>query len=321
MAEILTITMNPSIDVSTSVDRVIPSRKLRCGPSRRDPGGGGINVARVAKRLGGNVVALYTSGGPRGALLTRLLHEEGIEGTAVRIEDDTREDFTVDDISADSQFRFVSPGPHLQEGEWLAALDTIKGYTEKFDYIVASGSLPPGAPDDFYARVAEIARENGIPFALDASGAPLKAAMAAGGIDLLKPSLREMRELTGLPLNDMISCAAACRRFVEEGKAKYIALTLGGRGAILIGALEAWIAFPIPVHAVSTVGAGDSFLAGMICALAAGKSHEAAFRRGVAAGSAALLAAGTQLCRLSDVDALEKNAHLDRMPDSKVDEV
>ena len=161
---------------------------------------------------------------------------------------------------------------------------------------MASGSLPPGAPDDFYARIAELARARSIPFALDTSGPALRAALARG-VDVLKPSLREMRELTGQPLADPASCVAACRALIEQGRARTVALTLGGQGAILATAAGAWRAWPLPITPVSAVGAGDSFLAALLCALAAGASHPEAFRHGVAAGSAALLSPGTQLCQ------------------------
>ncbi len=312
MAHLLTITMNPSIDVSTTVDRVIPSRKLRCGPSRRDPGGGGINVARVAVRLGSDVTALYTAGGERGQLLRRLLAQEKIPGLSIPIADDTREDFTVEETSSGNEYRFVSTGPTLTENEWRACLDAVAQFRDPVDYIVASGSLPPGAPADFYARVARIARERATPIALDASGASLWAALEHG-VDYLKPSLREMRELTGEELADPAACIRACQRLVEAGKAKIVALTLGSQGAILTSADEVWRAWPIPIKAVSQVGAGDSFLSAMVCALAGGNTLEDAFRTGIAAGSAALISPGTQLCRLEDVNELRSHVHIDRV--------
>ena len=313
MARILTITMNPSVDVSTSVDRVIPSRKLRCRPSRRDPGGGGINVARVAKRLGADVVALYTAGGDRGQLLRRMIGQEGIEGISLPIAEDTREDFTVDETSSGQEFRFVSTGPTLNEGEWRAALAMIAELRFPFDYVVASGSLPPGVPEDFYAEVAGIAEARGAPVAVDASGPALRGALRAR-IDLLKPSLGELRDLTGLPLADPTACVAACRGLIAENRAKIVALTLGSQGAILVAADQVFRAWPLPIQAVSTVGAGDSFLAALVCALASGRSLGEAFRRAVAAGSAALLAPGTQLCRSTDVDELEAHVHIDVLP-------
>ena len=312
MARILTITMNPSIDVSTSVDRVIPSSKLRCGPMRRDPGGGGINVARVAKRLGAEVVALYTAGGDKGQLLRRLIGLEGLEGISLPIAEDTREDFTVDETTSGQEFRFVSEGPTLNEGEWRAALAMISELRIPFDYIVASGSLPPGVPDDFYAQVASIAKARGIPIALDASGAALRSAFRAS-VDVLKPSLSELRDLMGLPLADPAACIGACQRLVQEDKAKVVALTLGSQGAIVVSARKVLRAWPLPINVVSTVGAGDSFLAALICSLGEGRSLTEAFRRAVAAGTAALVAPGTQLCRVADVDEMEPHVHIDRM--------
>jgi len=312
MTRILTITMNPSVDVSTTVERVIPSRKLRCGPSRRDPGGGGINVARVAKRLGADVVALYTAGGDKGQLLRRLIGMEGLEGISLPIAEDTREDFTVDETTSGQEFRFVSAGPTLNEGEWRAALAMISELRFPFDFVVASGSLPPGVPDDFYAQVAVIAKSRGAPIALDASGPALRGALRST-VDVLKPSLSELRDLTGLPLGDPDACISACRRLVKEGRAKVVALTLGSQGAIVVSAQEVLRAWPLPINVVSTVGAGDSFLAALICTLGSGRTLTEAFRRAVAAGTAALIAPGTQLCRPADVDELESHVHIDRM--------
>jgi len=312
MTRILTITMNPSVDISTSVERVLSSRKLRCGPARRDPGGGGINVARVAKRLGADVVALYTAGGDSGQLLRRMVGKEGLEGISLPIAEDTREDFTVDETTSGQEYRFVSEGPTLNEGEWRAALAMISELRFPFDYVVASGSLPPGVPDDFYAQAARIAQAKGAPVALDASGPALRGALNAS-VDLLKPSLSELRDFTGLALSDPAACIGACRRLVEENRAKIVALTLGSQGAILVSADEILRAWPLPIHVVSTVGAGDSFLAALICALGSGRTLSEAFRRAVAAGSAALIAPGTQLCRVTDVDEMESHVQIDRV--------
>jgi 6-phosphofructokinase 2 len=312
MTRILTITMNPSVDVSTTVERVIPSSKLRCGPARRDPGGGGINVARVAKRLGADVVALYTAGGEKGQLLRRLIGKEGLEGISLPISEETREDFTVDEATSGQEFRFVSPGPTLNESEWRATLAMISELRFPFDFVVASGSLPPGVPDDFYAQIAAIAKAKGAPFALDASGPALRGALRAA-VDVLKPSLSELRDLTGLPLGGPSACVGACKRLVDQGAAKIVALTLGSQGAIVVSADEVLRAWPLSIHVVSTVGAGDSFLAAFICALGSGRSLTEAFRRAVAAGTAALIAPGTQLCRVADVDEFESHVHIDRM--------
>ena len=311
MAHVLTITMNPAIDISTSVERVQPTRKLRCAPARRDPGGGGINVARVVDRLGSDATALYPAGGACGQTLLKLVEQENIRSIAIPIGGETREDFTVVETTTGNEYRFVSNGPQLTETEWRNCLEAAAAFRGPVDFVVASGSLPLGVPDDFYARIAKIARGWSAPFALDTSGPPLRAALDYG-VDLLKPSLGEMRELTGQPLADPASCVAACRSLVAAGKCKTVALTLGSQGAILATSEGAWRAWPLPINAVSSVGAGDSFLAAMVCALASGLSAQDAFRHGVAAGSAALLAPGTQLCRAEDVRELLGHVVVDR---------
>lgn len=300
MTDIATFTPNPAIDISTSVDRVVPVRKLRCARQQRDPGGGGINVARVIKRLGGEVTAVYPSGGTTGQLLRRLVEREGIYGPALQLAEETREDFTVTELSSKQQFRFVLPGPTLDEREWRTCLDTLSAMKPPPRYLVASGSLPPGAPGDFYARASRIAKNWGARMVLDTSGAPLAAALEEG-VHLIKPNLRELSELVGTALSDRTSQIEAGRRLLTTGRTDIIALTLGHRGALLITRDQAWYAPALPIVPVSAVGAGDSFLGGMVHGLAAGQSLENAFRSGVAAGSAALLSPGTGLCQPHDV--------------------
>lgn len=303
MARVLTITMNPAIDVSTSVERVTPTRKLRSAAARRDAGGGGINVARVASRLGAEVTALYPAGGSVGELLRRLVDSENIRSVLVPVREETREDFTALETATGDQFRFVLNGPHLGEGEWRRCLEVFASLGRKPDFVAVSGSLPPGVPDDFCARIAEIARGWAVPVALDTSGPPLKAPLDHG-VDLVKPNLRELQELAGKPLIDPAAWLAASEDLVAAGKARVVALTLGHRGALLVTADGAWRAGPLPITPASAVGAGDSFLGAMVWALAADRSMMDAFRYGVAAGSAALLTPGTELCRAADVHAL-----------------
>ena len=161
MTDSVTSTMNPAVDLSTSVDRVVAVHKLRCSPARRDPGGGGINVARVATRLGADVQALYPRGGETGALLRRLIDAEGIASLEVHVAGETREDITVFEEETGEQFRFVFPGPELSKTEWQTCLDSIASLKGRPAFFVASGSLPPGVPDDFYARAASAASSAG----------------------------------------------------------------------------------------------------------------------------------------------------------------
>lgn len=312
MPSLATLTMNPAIDISASVAHVEPTRKLRCGSAGRDPGGGGINVARVAGRLGANVTAVYPVGGLVGRLLNELLDAEGVASATVAVGGETREDLTIFDEQTLEQYRFVLPGPRLQDHEWLGCLETLAHLQHRPDFICASGSLPPGAPQDFYARVAEVARLNGARFVLDASGLALARALSER-VHLCKPNLNELRELTGSTLEDETSQLDACRKALAFGRIEAIALTLGSKGALLVTQHEAWRAAALPIQPISTVGAGDSFLGAMVWALAAGERLEEAFRYGVAGGSAALLAPGTELCRPGDVRRLLPEVHIERV--------
>jgi 6-phosphofructokinase 2 len=303
MSDVVTLTLNPAIDLSTSVDRVEPVRKLRCGPGRRDPGGGGVNVARAASRLGCDVTAVYPIGGEVGAMLRRLLDGEGIASLTVPIEGETREDVTVLDQASGEQYRFVLPGPPLLASEWAACLRALRSLGPGPAYVCASGSLPPGAPDDAYAQVAALAAEWGARFLLDTSGAALKAALGAPAY-LIKPNLRELRELTGAALEDQAAMIRACRGLIARGHVEVVALSLGADGALLVSGDQAWRAPALAIRPASTVGAGDSFLGAMVWALAAGRPLDEAFRWAVAGGSAALLAPGTELCLAADVARL-----------------
>lgn len=303
MPNIVTVTPNPAIDVSASVERLEPSVKLRCGPGRRDAGGGGVNVARVARRLGGDVLAIFPAGGLPGEMLVRLLRAEAVPTIAVPIAGETREDFTILERSTGEEYRFVLEGPHLSWTEWRACLDAAIEPGDDQAIIVASGSLPPGVPEDFHARLASNAKAAGDRMVLDASGPALAAALKEG-LFLIKPNLRELEDLTGRPLNDESERLAAAREIVARGGAELVALTLGEDGALLVAADQAWRAAAMPILPISSVGAGDSFLGGMVHALAAGRSLEDAFRQGVAAGSAALLSPGTTLCDAREVRRL-----------------
>ncbi len=303
MADLITFTPNPTIDVSTTVETVAPFHKMRCSAQNREPGGGGVNVARVVRRLGADAVAVYPSGGSTGELLRRLLEMEGVSGPLISFAQETRENFTVLERSTGKQYRFVLPGPRVDAHECQRWLDTLVQTDAPPCFVVASGSLPPGAPDDLFAQAAKIAAHWHARFIVDTSGPPLAAAIAQGAY-LIKPNLREFSELTGMQSNDEVGCIAAARHLVDVGRVEIVALTLGHRGAYLIARGQVLRAPALDITPVSVVGAGDSFLGGMVYGLLAGEDLAAAFRRGIAAGSAALLAEGTGLCSREDVERL-----------------
>jgi 6-phosphofructokinase 2 len=305
MTGIVTITPNPAVDVSTTVERIVPVHKLRGTSERRDPGGGGVNVARVISRMGGEVAAIYPAGGAIGALLHRLLEEEGVTSHALAIASETREDFFVNEAATGQQYRFILPGPRLEEGEWKACLAAVAALDPFPRFLVGSGSLPAGVPDDFYAQMARIARRKGARVILDTSG-PALAAAVAEGVDLIKPNLREMRELTGSDPDDSAAWESAARALVEQGRADVIALTMGHLGAALVTRDATLRAKPLPIQPISAVGAGDSFLGALVFGMAAGHASAECFRSAVAAGAAALLNPGTGLCRPEDIVRLTR---------------
>lgn len=302
MQTIATLTMNPTIDGACEADKIFPTHKIRTRGDRYDPGGGGINAARVLARLGCGGTAYYLAGGATGSVLDHLLDACGIERCRIDIAGHTRVAHSVFERSTGQEYRFVPEGPLLSEGEWRAVLDQL----EHLDvaWLVASGSLPRGVPEDFYARIGTIAATKGIRFVLDTSGPALCAALAAGGVFLVKPSSGEFEQIIGRRLTTPDEIGEAAMELVRSGQAAHIAVTMGHLGAVLAHH-GGWEHLPaMPVEAKSAVGAGDSFVAGMTCAFARGWDAARAFRYGMAAGTAAVLTPGTDLCHKVDIERL-----------------
>ena len=303
MTTILTFTANPSVDKSTEVAHVVPDEKLRCAPPRRDPGGGGINVSRVIHRLGGDTIAMFPAGGPTGTLLENVVRDEGIATQAVSIDGWTRENLMVYGADAEQQYRFLFDGPELSEREWGACLDALRGFEPRPRWVVASGSLPPGAPADLYARIARWARDHGVRVVVDVSGEAARHAVAEG-VYLLKPNFRELEQLVGRELGDDDAIEAACRDIVAGGGCEVLLVSLGAGGALITTADDQQRVASPTVPIASKVGAGDSTVGATVLALARGWTPIRAARFGVAAGAAAVMTPRTELCRRADVETL-----------------
>ncbi len=297
---IVTLTMNPALDITADADIVRPTEKIRCGAVRYDPGGGGVNVARVAQELGAQASAVLPVGGSTGATLTGLLDEAHVPFHAIAIGGSTRESFTVNERSSGRQFRFVLPGPRLTRTEQQACLDRVRTAAAGARFVVASGSLPPGTAPDLYQRVADIARSANAQLILDASGSGL--AGISSGAFIVKPSLRELAELAGCPLRTRADQIDAARRLIDRGITETVVLSLGSSGALLVTAGGDRHFAPIPVHGGSGVGAGDAMVAAIAVAMCRGWPLDDAVRYGVAAGAAMLMTPGTATCRGADVE-------------------
>lgn len=302
MDSIVTLTMNPALDVTTDAEVVHSTNKVRCGEARHDPGGGGINVAQIAKILGASVTAVFPVGGPTGAMLLELLASRGLAFDEVKIGGATRESFTVNETSTGLQYRFVLPGPRVTVAEQIRCLEELRRVAEPVKFVVASGSLPPGVPANFYQRVADMCGEMRVRLIVDTSGAALTEIRS--GAYLIKPSLRELRECVGRSLDTEAEQIAGARELIASGKTEVVVVSLGADGALLVTAQTCHRFSAIPVRAVSGVGAGDAMVAAITVALSRGWSLTEAVRFGNATGAAMLMTPGTMPCSRADAERL-----------------
>ncbi|QNF35410.1 1-phosphofructokinase family hexose kinase [Adhaeribacter swui] len=315
--KIVTLTINPALDKSTNVEKFEPEHKLRCAAPVFEPGGGGINVTRAIRNLGGDSLAYYLSGGATGQVLQQLLDDEGITHMPIPSVKWTRENFSVTETSTDKQYRFGMPGSIIPEYEWQYSLIKLEKTVPKPEYIVASGSLPRGVPNDFYARVATIAKKIGAKLILDTSGDALKQA-AGIGVYLLKPNLNELAMLAGKEEIQDSEIEQFGKQLLANGMCEVLVVSMGGQGAMLITRDQVEHVPAPKVKARSTVGAGDSMVAGLVYKLSLGWSLSDSVKYGVAAGAAAVMSPGSELCRRDDVEDLYKWIKAQNLVDTNV---
>ena len=301
--KILSVSLNPAVDISCTAEAVEPTIKVRTSNQVEDPGGCGVNVARVIATLGGRPELLYLAGGATGALLREILGSLPVKQHRVVSSASTRISYTVRDLKQGLEYRFIPEGPAIKRNEFQQVLDIVEQMD--FDYIVTTGSLPKHAPQDAYAQIAQIAARKGARVILDSSGRALSETLEQASVFLIKPSLEEMEQLIGKPL-DPEQAGEEVLKIVRRGSAENIVVSMGAQGALL--AMTSGVSFGSApsVTPGSAVGAGDSFVAAMTFALANDIEIEEAFHLGIAAGSAAVMTTGTQLCRREDVVRLYK---------------
>jgi 6-phosphofructokinase 2 len=303
MNKIITLTVNPAIDKSTSVAGIKPNSKLRCTEPVYEPGGGGINVSRVLKELGGTSLCMYMAGGPTGTHLQNQLIALDIRQQVIPISGWVRENLAVTDTKNNQQYRFGMPGPMVSEVEWKNTLGQLEAVLSEGDILIASGSLCPGMPNDFFAQVSRIAQKENTKYILDTSGEALIKG-AQEGVFLLKPNLGELATLCGVETISFLELESISKKFLLNNPCEVLVVSLGAHGAIMVtkDSVE-YITAPI-VYQKSTIGAGDSMVAGMVLALAKNKSLSEMAKYGIACGTAATMTSGTQLCKKKDVEEL-----------------
>ncbi len=298
---ILTITLNPCIDKSSSVEIFKPESKLRCTEVVNEPGGGGINVSKALQKLETASVALFPAGGHNGNMLCSLLKQEAILFHAVDTKVETRENWIVLETSTNNQYRFTFPGREVQEETIKTLIDQIRAFTPTF--VVASGSLPPGLPDYFYGLIVKNAAAVGAKCIVDTSGPALQALKGKHAY-MIKPNISELCKMLNVDSLEKEEVPDAAQQAIMDGYAEMIVVSMGPDGAWLVSKDKRYFCEAPKVEKRSTVGAGDSMVAGITFMLQKERALKDAIRFGVACGSAATMNEGTQLFKRDDAEKL-----------------
>jgi len=308
---IVTVTLNPAIDQTLVLDRFVAGDTLRVRASRFDPGGKGINVSRVVKELGGQTVAMGFAPGGLGRYIEQTLKSEGIECDFVHTKGETRTNITIVDETRHMQTILSDPGPETDEKFVEQLLGKLRKRLKANDWLVIAGSIPPPLAPKVYAEMIGLAREKWVHAVLDADGPALAAGIAAKP-EMVKGNRRELERLLSRHLDDEESTLKAAR-VLREMTIRTAVVTRGREGAIAECDEGSWRSLAPRVRAVSAVGSGDAFLAGVVLSLSHGGTMEEALRLGVAAGTAAVLTPGTELCHRREVDVLQPRVKVQRI--------
>lgn len=299
--QIVTLTVNPSLDKSTHFSGLIAEQKIRCATPRYDAGGGGINVSKAIMKLGAGSLCIYTSGGSSGERLEELVRKEGIESKVIATKNWTRENFIAFETQTQAQYRFSFPGNEINDEEQRVLIETIQQL--KADYLVISGSLNEGLPKDFYKIIAETAKKLGTKVVVDTSGEPLQKVLEIG-VYLIKPNIGELAKLIGVERLELPDVEKAAMNLVSKGLSEIVVVSLGADGAVLVSKNETHFINAPKVEKKSTVGAGDSMVGGMVWALSQNKTLKEVIQIGVCCGTAATMNEGTQLFKAEEVYTL-----------------
>ena len=298
---IVTLTLNPALDLASDLPALIPDTKLRCTAPSLDPGGGGLNVSRAIAALGGESLALVALGGLTGDRLAGLIRDEGVPFLSMTAPGESRQSLTVTETSTGRQYRFMLPGPiwSAQDQERVFAL--LRASARPGAFGVISGSQPPGVPVDFPASLAQAMP--GLQVVLDTSGPALAQAVAhpIPNLVILRMDGDEAETLAGRRLLSRSDTADFAAGLVARGVAQMVVVARGADGSVLVDKDRRIFAKAAKVKVKSTVGAGDSFVAGLVLSLAKGEPRETALAWGAAAASAAVMSDATQLCKKADV--------------------
>ncbi|MGB8707857.1 MAG: 1-phosphofructokinase [Dehalococcoidia bacterium] len=308
---IATVTLNPSLDRTVTVEELVIDEANRWTSLRRYPGGKGINVSRVIHELGGETVAYGFIGGIDGETLKHLLQQQAVPFDFTPIKGEIRSNFIIADLATYHQTRIDAPGPHIMRHELQKLVQKVKHISPKPDFLVFAGSVPPAVPADIYRQLIEAAKNNGIKTVLDSDNKWLKEGIKAKP-NVIKPNVHEAEELLGKHLRSEAAIVKALKALVDNG-IEVAVISRGKDGLIAANGERILKAIPPQVEVRSTVGAGDSTIAGLVLKLNEGLGIDEACRWAVAAGTAATLTPGTELCRREDVERLLSKVKIKRL--------
>ena len=308
---IVTVTLNPAIDQTLVLERFVAGDTLRVKSSRLDPGGKGINVSRVVRELGGESVAMGFAPGGLGRYIEQTLKGEGIECDFVHTKGETRTNITIVDETRHMHTILSDPGPQTDARFAEQLLTKLRKRLRADDWLVVAGSIPPPLLPEIYSEIISLARETWVHTVLDADG-PALVAGVAGKPEIVKGNRRELERLLGRHLGDEESTLKAAEA-LREMAIRMAVVTRGREGAVAVSDEGSWRSLAPRVRAVSAVGSGDAFLAGVVLCLSRGGAMEEALRLGVAAGTACVLTPGTELCHLREVDILQPRVKVQRI--------
>jgi tagatose 6-phosphate kinase len=300
---ILCVNPNAAIDKTVVVEHFSLNAIHRPSFELALPGGKGCNVARVAKALGQQPVVTGWVGGHAGQFIEDGLRAEGIDTAFIHTAVESRDCLSILDPASGTMTEIYERGRPVAPEELEAFYSLFKTWLPKVELVTLSGSLPPGVPADFYAKLICTAREVGVRVILDSSGEPLRRGLEEGRPDLLKCNRAELSGLLGKPLESLDDLRREIRGLAGK-QCQQVVITLGGAGAVAADGEKIWLAQAPRVEAVSAVGSGDAFLAGLACGLLEKRPLEDALRLAIAAGSANALQIGAGRLKVADVELL-----------------
>lgn len=308
---VVTVTLNPAIDKTVTVNNLKIGALNRVSSVRTDPGGKGINVAKVLNAFNVDVVATGLTAGYQGRQLIRYLNEEGIAASFHTVQGEIRTNLKIVDEETKVTTEINETGFSVNEADLSAMNRLLEQLLDNASFLVLSGSLPSGIPEDIYKQYIERAKEKGVKAILDADGNALAEGIKAIPY-AIKPNIHELERLFNRSLKDEEEIICLCRELISSG-IKLAAVSMGAEGAIFMNEKEAFRIKPCAIAAGSTVGAGDSMVAAIVYSLLESKAMIETASMAAAAGTVTASKSGTQVCTLEEVLALYKQIQISRL--------